>query len=201
MPQWCRAPCLKAVQGKRVRDFHAFSSSGLSLSRVIIHSRRRVRDDAPMTFPPPPHRYLPTPHQPATSSRFVVTDPKQKGLSESNICCFPPELPQPSVTISQAAKNISERSHRALASPTPPLLTQFTDTQVRATNVKQRALWTRTQRETWQRGFNFLRVMEKSLGWLFYDGRVWKTEEGWKKIYISLHVPPKKSHFIPFITC
>lgn len=90
-PRWCRAPCLKAFQGKRVRDFHAFSSSGPSQSWVIIHSCRRVRDDAPLTF----HR----PHapQPNTSDRFVVADPRQKGLSEPNICCFLPE-PQPGAT-------------------------------------------------------------------------------------------------------
>lgn len=98
-------PVWKAVQGKRVRDFHAFSSSGLSLSRVIIHSCRRVRDDAPMTFQPP---HQPT-NQPTTSNCFVVADPKQKGLSEPNICCFLPEPPQPSVTISQQLRKYLNR--------------------------------------------------------------------------------------------
>lgn len=52
-------------------------SPDLSQSRVIIHSSRAARDDARMTF---------------SLSCFVVPDPRQRGLSEPNICCF---LPQP----------------------------------------------------------------------------------------------------------
>lgn len=99
---------MKAFLGKRVRNFHAFSSSGLSLSRVIIHSRWRVRDDAPLTF----HR-LPHNQPPPTALLLHIRGRKDcRSLTSAvfSLSCSP-------VRHISAAKKISQQSHRAFAPP------------------------------------------------------------------------------------
>lgn len=58
---WCTASHLKGFQGRGARAFFTFFS--LTWVKVIIHSRRAVRDDPHMTF---------------SLSCFVVADPRQK---------------------------------------------------------------------------------------------------------------------------
>lgn len=195
MPQWCRAPCLKAVQGKRVRDFHAFSSSGLSRSRVIIHSRQHVRDDAPMTFPPPTPK---SPHQPATYSRFVVAESKQKGLSEPNICCFLPEPQQPSVTISpQLRKYLNGATGLCPPQLTPPLPPIYRH------SGESNKCEAEGRMETYAEGNVEARLQFSKSSWelnwmavLRWQGV--KKSRGLKKMEISFHVPkcPQKSHVV-----
>lgn len=159
-PRWCRAPCLKAFQGKRVRDFHAFSSSGLSQSRVIIHSCRHVRDDAPLTF----HRPPTTKHlRPA----LLLQIRGRKDCRSLTSAVF--SLSRSPVRRISAAKKISQQSHGAFAPP--HLQTLRWERQMwsggQDGNVHRGKCGLGFYQRTAQRGCNFLRVIDESLGWLF----------------------------------
>lgn len=136
-PRWCRAPCLKAFQGKRVRDFHAFSSSGPSQSWVIIHSS------------PPPHNQTPP-------TALLMQILGRKDCRSLTSAVF--SLSRSPVRHISAAKKISQQNHgweRQMWSGGQD------------GNVHRGTCGLGFYRRTAQRGCNFLRVIDESLGWLF----------------------------------
>lgn len=193
-PRWCRAPCLKAFQGKRVRDFHAFSSSGLSQSWVIIHSCRRVRDDAPLTFHRPPHNQTPP-------TALLMQILGRKDCRSLTSAVF--SLSRSPVRHISAAKKISRQNHGAFAPPHLQTLRWERQTWSGGQdgNVHRGTCGLGFYRRTAQRGCNFLRVIDESLGWLVLRRHGVKTRRGvkeWKILYMSQNVPKKSCCALTF---